>query len=364
MTQATQCERIGKEGYVFDGFERLLKSARQPGLNELRALLEQIVTTRGKHSRLVAEQKLVRSRVYRLRFEVDGEPFSVVVKRFPPNRAQRERSALSRWLPAAKLAGNLPTLLGSAAASEGHWIWHAYEDLGDWSLATDAMNEARVSAAISLIARVHARFMGNRMLGEIRASGGDLGAGFLGACIRDAQAALRAIRKPEVSVTPEQEALRDRLLGKLDELHVQAPARAADLAQAGGNETLVHGDLWTSNVMVLPVEPEGWHAKMIDWDHCGVGPLVYDLSTFLLRFEPQYRNRVLDLYRSAIEHEAGIQLPGRDRLNELFQTCEYARLVNALVWPAIGAGDPAPQWAFDELLEVERWIESMQQVLP
>jgi hypothetical protein len=364
MTQSTVSHDTTQGAFAFDGLDQLLEMLKQPGLPELRALVRQILARRGRRGRFVTARKLVRSRVYRLGFEVDGEPFSVIVKRFPPARAQRERSALTRWLPAAGMSRQVPSLLGAAAESEGRWIWHAYEDLGDWSLATGAMDEGRIRAAVGLIAKVHATFAGNRMLGEIRASGGDLGVGFLGACIRDARAALRAIRQPDVSLSAEQEALLDRLLSKLDELHRQVPSRTAALAHAGGVETFVHGDLWTSNVMVLPSERAGWDVKMIDWDHCGVGPLVYDLSTFLLRFEPQDRYSVLDLYRAAIEREAGWRLPSCTRLNQLFETCEYARLFNALVWPAIGAGDPSPQWAFEELAEVGQWLDATKQVLP
>jgi hypothetical protein len=95
-----------------------------------------------------------------------------------------------------------------------------------------------------------------------------------------------------------------------------------------------------------------------------VGPVIYDLSTLLLRFDTDRRPWVLDLYRAAVGREAGWQLPDRDRLNRVFETCEYARLANALLWPAIAASDPSPTWAFEDMAEIERWFEMLRPVLP
>jgi thiamine kinase-like enzyme len=42
-------------------------------------------------------------------------------------------------------------------------------------------------------------------------------------------------------------------------------------------------------------------SRLIDWDHAGVGPASYDLSTFLLRFPPGRRKAILDLYGRCLE---------------------------------------------------------------
>jgi hypothetical protein len=348
-----------------DGFDELLETAHQPGLHALRGLLRRVLARYGSSARLVGEQKLLRSRVYRLRFVVDGQPRSVIAKRFQPDRALRERVALTRWLPAAGLGAHVPALLGTAAESTGHWIWHVYEDLGDWGLDRGPFDPARIEAAIDLIARFHVRFAGHRLLGEIRSSGGNLGAGFFSACVHDAATALRAVCPPTVDLSPEHWALRDRLLRRLEVLEQERHVRTVTMAEAGAVETLLHGDLWSCNVMVLPPDGGGLRpVRIIDWDHAGVGPIVYDLSTLLTQFDLEKRPMVLDLYRAAVAREVRWQLPDNDRLNHLFETCEYARLANALLWPAIAASEPSPAWAFEDMATIERWFESLEPVLP
>src|SRR5213078_1507398 len=101
------------------------------------------------------------------------------------------------------------------------------------------------------------------------------------------------------------------------------------LAELGGPETLLHGDLWAINVFVLPTAT-GLQARLIDWDHAAVGPIIYDLSTFLLRFPANERPWILDSYRAAIA-PAGWQLPGATDLNLMFETAELARFANRII---------------------------------
>lgn len=348
---------------TIDGLDGLLEKARQPALSELRGLLQQVLAGYGSGARLVEEQKLRRSRVYRLRFEVDGQSHSVIAKRFWPSRGLRERAALTRWMPAVGLGAHVPKLLGTAAENTGRLTWHVYEDAGDWTLDRGSFDPDRVRDAIELIAQVHVRFAGHRLLGEIRA-GGDRGANFFAACVRDAANALRSLRPPAVDLSAENLALRDRLLLRLDALQREQLSRTADMIELGGVDTFLHGDLWLGNVMVLPPNGGGHRpVLMIDWDHAGVGPVIYDLSTLLVRFKPDRRLWVLDLYRAAVRRQAGWELPDADRLNRVFETCEYARLANALIWPAIAAADLSPVGAFDDLAEIEQWFEKLQPVL-
>ena len=346
-----------------DGLDGLLATKHQPALPELRELLRQVLTGFGSGARLVQEQKLRRSRVQRLRFEVDGQSHSLIAKRFTASRGLRERAALTRWMPAIGLGAHVPRLLGAAAENTGRLIWHVYEDAGDWTLDSGPFDPDRVRNAVELIAKIHVRFAGHRLLAEIR-SGGDRGAGYLGACVRDAANALRFLRPPAVDVSAENLALCERLLRRLDALEGEQRSRAAEMAEIGGVETFLHGDLWLGNVMVMPPTDGGDRSVlMIDWDHAGVGPICYDLSTLLVRFKADRRPWVLDLYRAAVRREAGWELPDTDRLNRLFETCEYARLANVLIWPAIAAADPSSVESFEELAEIERWFEKLQPVL-
>jgi len=81
-----------------------------------------------------------------------------------------------------------------------------------------------------------------------------------------------------------------------------------------------------------------------------------------LRFPSEHRLWVLDLYRKAVA-EAGWRLPEEDDLNSLFETHEYARFANRIIWPAIAIARDGAEWGFDALAEVEQWFEEMQPVL-
>src|SRR5439155_23224345 len=81
-------------------------------------------------------------RVYRL--ELTSGPAghrSVVLKRLEPGVAERVRLVAERWLPALGLGDRCPRLLAVAADAAGATSWHAYEDLGDETLASDPTRE-------------------------------------------------------------------------------------------------------------------------------------------------------------------------------------------------------------------------------
>ena len=107
----------------------------------------------------------------------------------------------------------------------------------------------------------------------------------------------------------------------------------------------------------------GPQARLIDWDHAAVGPISYDLSTFLLRFPRERRPWILDLYRQSVAR-AGWRLPTAEDLNLLFETAELARFANRVIWPALAIANDGAEWGFDELSEVERWFEDLEPVLP
>ena len=152
-------------------------------------------------------------------------------------------------MPAIGLGESGTPLLGSAAARSGACVWHVYDDLGRWELDAGQPDRARVAAAVELIAQIHTRFADHPLLGEIRLHGGDLGIHFYEANVRDAIRALQGWRPPP---GPGPGALRDRLLERLHKLRDQLPDRAQALADGGGPETLLHGDLWAINVFVIP----------------------------------------------------------------------------------------------------------------
>jgi hypothetical protein len=300
--------------------------------------------------------------VYRLPAEPGAGKYSVIVKRLEPGRGRRNQLVVERWLPAVGLGDRVPSLLGVAAERGGAWVWHVCEDVGDGILDTKDPQSAQLEAAVELIAQIHTRFVGHRLLAECRLYGDNFGAGFFGANMRDAIRSLAALQPPTFEIAAEQAALRERLLERLHKLQDQEGWRAQLLTEFGGPETLLHGDLWTTNVLIV-LGRNGPLARLIDWDHVGIGPISYDLSTLLARFPIADRPRILDLYRRSVGR-CGWRLPDGGVLNALFDTAEYARLANRVIWPALAVLDGQAEWGFEELATVGQWLEELRPVLP
>jgi hypothetical protein len=347
---------------MVENLHKLLEGDRQPGLDELRQSLDDLFGASGNSCRLLDQEKLPsrHSRAYRLRFADPRGGRSVVVKRLEPGIAHRNRLVSRRWLPAIGLGDAGPALIGVAAARSGEYVWHIYEDLGDWGL-DHAANRERVVAAAALIARIHTRFAGSPLLPECRLYGGDLGIGFFAASLRDAIHSLNLLNPPAILLASEDEALRDRLLERLYGLERELPKYERALRELGGPETLLHGDLWTTNTFVIACGAS-LQARLIDWDHAGVGPFSYDLSTFLMRFPLEDRRWILDAYQ-ATAAEAGWRLPAPEDLNLLFDIAENARLANMVIWPAMSLAREQADWGFSLLAEIDEWFEQMQPVL-
>ena len=344
---------------MIEGLDAVLENSGQPGLPELRGLLEELLGGREAEGSLIETQKLqpCASRVFRLRFAINGQTRSVVVKRLKPEIARRNDLVAKRWLPAIGLGDSGLPVLGSVAERSGICLWHVYDDLGQYELDPSQPDRESVRVAIELIARIHTRFAGHPLLGEVRLQGGDLGIHFYESNVRDAIYALEACQPTEQQIQ-----LRDRLLQRLYKLRDELPLRALALDEWGGPETLLHGDLWTINVFVIP-GPNGLHARLIDWDHAGVGPASYDVSTFLLRFPPRHRSWVLDIYSQEVLR-SGWRLPPLPQLNLLFETAELARFANHIIWPAIALVQDHASWGWDALAEVDQWFEDLEPVLP
>jgi hypothetical protein len=343
---------------MIDGLDRVLEQVDQPGVTELRDLLEHVLGGRDVEGRFVDQQTLQprASRVFRLRFVVNGHIRTVVVKRLKPEIGRRTELVARRWLPAIGLSQGGPPLLGSVAERSGTCAWHVYDDLGPYELDARHVDRERIGAALDVIAEIHTRFARHPLLGEVRLHGGDLGLHFYRSNVSDAMHALEAC-----SADAPHEPLRDRLLERLERLRREVPWRAQALEAYGGPETLLHGDLWAINVFVSPAA-DGLRARLIDWDHAGVGPASYDLSTFLSRFPRPHRAWMLNIYRERVAR-AGWTLPSARELNLLCETAEYARCANRLIWPAIALAQDHASWAWDMLAEVDEWFTAFEPVL-
>lgn len=307
-------------------------------------------------------RKKVKSGVYRLRCTIDGTTRSFVGKRLDPDIGRRNELVARRWLPAVGLAEIGPPLLVVAAEPDGSCVWHLYTDLGETGLDPTDSGSRRIERAVVAIARIHTAFAGHALIPECRLWGGDLGIYFYAASVRDAISSLEAVRVQEPRPASERIFLCERLLERLAKHAAQQSARAEALSRHGGPETLLHGDLWPMNVMVY-TNGHAMHARLIDWDHAAVGPVAYDLSTFLTRFSSRDRMPILRLYEEEVGR-VGWRLPPPAELNFLFETAELARVANRVIWPALAACEEGADWAYAELEEVERWFEQLQPVLP
>jgi len=345
---------------MIDGLDKVLEKSGHPGLPELRGLLQELLGGRQANGCFIEEQILQPRdlRVFRLRFVVKDETRTLVVKRVKPEIARRNELVAKRWLPAIGLTDCGPPLLASIAEPSGICVWHIYHDLGQHELDCRHPDREGIGLAIEVIARMHTRFAGHHLLGEVRLHGGDFGIHFFDSNVRDAIYAVTACQPS----AKQQDQLRDRLLTRLHKLRDELPQRAEALEEYGGPETLLHGDLWTINVFVVPTA-HGLQVRLIDWEHVGVGPASYDLSTFLLRFSPPQRPWIFDAYKQQALL-AGWHLPPAQELNLLFETAEYARFANRVIWPAIALLQDRASWGWDVLAEVDRWFEHLEPVLP
>lgn len=341
--------------------DRVLAGTGEPGLAELRRALAEMLDGEALDGRLV-EQEAIKKRVYRLRFATaDGER-SFVVKRLKPEVAQRNELVARRWLPAVGLGDAGPPLAAVASARAGGWVWHVYDDLDEFAVAAgEPAGGPVVEALLDLLVELHVRFAGHPLLAECRLWGGDLGMPFYAASVRDACAVLTAIAADGAVADPDDAAVVERLACRLELLEGETGWRAAAMAEHAGRETLLHGDLWTTNAMVNTARGD-CRARLIDWDHAAVGPVAYDLCTLLLRFEPADRPAVLDGYRERFARSGGA-LPAPSELELLFETTELARLANSAIWPAIAVWEEGPRWGFELLAAIDGWLAELEPVL-
>jgi hypothetical protein len=296
--------------------------------------------------------------VYRVRLEADGRAQSVVVKRLKQAVARRVELVARRWLPAVGLEHAGPPLLAAAAEPDGRHVWHLYHDLGDCILDERAPDATGVVATIELMAQLHLRFADHTVLGECRQWCGDVGMGFYRNSVREAMRALDGFEPPLVGLKVDLLAVRDRILTHLNRLLAEEAWRAPVMAEFGGPETLLHGDLWPKNTIVYSA-PAGICVRFIDWDRVSVGPVTYDLSTFIYRLPRGERGWVVDRYRQALA-AAGWQLPSSRELDVLFTTAEFARLANCAIWPLLAAMQEEAdwQWALETLVALDEWFNA------
>ena len=337
---------------------RLLGVDGARGTPELEACLREVL---GVPSLRVTGHERLKAGVHRLRVGVRDEERSLIAKWCPAEVARRSWLVARRWLAAVGVEDVGPSMLAVAAERSGERAWQIQDDLGGRPVCRRAPERAEIEALMDAIARVHTALSEHRLLAECRLAGGDRGIEFYAANLRDAQRVLRAVDARRHGA--EAASLRDGLLQRMQELQEQQPARARALIAGGGPETLLHGDLWTTNALVLRSDDQ-LRVRLVDWDEAAVGPIAFDLSTLLLRFEPPHRARILDAYREAADRLAGWELPPDDVLNPALETAAVARLVSLLVWSVAAALDDDSGWLPVRLAELVDWLDGVGPVLP
>jgi aminoglycoside phosphotransferase (APT) family kinase protein len=326
---------------------------------EVVELAGHVVAGRGGHARLLVQEPLKKF-VHRLRFEVIDGPESVVVKRVSSRIARANELVARRWLPAVGLEGACPALRGVFHERSGSKVWHIYEDVAGGGLDAGPADPARVVPVVDLIADLHTRFAGHALLPQCRKHGGERGMAYFAVHVARSIHALESIGSLGPRLPRGQAELRERLLGRVERLYVERYERASLLEKCGGPATLVHGDLWLTNTLVAP-RADGFRATLIDWDHVGVGPATYDLSTFLYRLTPDHRPWILTRYREAAARWGG-QLPDDSTLNLLFETAECARYASCLGAAALAASR-GEWWGFGMLAEIDTWFDRLEPAL-
>jgi len=333
-------------------FDRRVAESVGEGAPIVTALVAELLDGVDPAARTAEIRPLKPPRVYRWVFDPGVARPSVILKRLDRPVAGRVRLVAERWLPALDLGDRCARLLGFAAEPDGEAVWHAYEDLGDLTLA-DARRPVDVRRTVDLVACLHTRAAGHDLLVRASAVCPSLAMAYFDENVREAVRALERLTESGVDVTAEGTHLVERLHRRLVGLRRDAERRAATFSEVGWPDTLVHGDVWPVNVSLSDGQP-----RLVDWDKVGVGPASYDLSAFLMRFRPDERTPIVERYLGAVAR-AGWTVPSTDRLETMLDTHERARYANRVIWPARALIDEPLGWGLPELREVERWFESL-----
>jgi len=342
---------------MIEGLHLLFKDQAPPVALALQNRIEELTSQHGPDARLVLQER-IKSLVYRLHFEVEREPLVLILKCMEARIARRTELVAHRWLPAAGLTQAGPPLLATVGTPDGQSVWHIYSDLGSRSLAESMDSAQGVAATVRFIAELHRRFIDHPLIPEFRLFGGDLGAHFVESNLRDAMLTLETITKHPDTGEGNRMVV-DQLVARISGIMDELPSRLKTLKECSGPETLLHGDLWPSNVFV---SPEG-QVRLIDWDRTAAGPVAYDLSTFILRFPPKQRAELMELYREAM-HPSAWEIPAYKELNTVFETFEFARYACQMIWPAIALWESGAPWALEQLEEIERWFQAWEPIFP
>ena len=242
--------------------------------------LSTLASSTGRGVSVLSATRLRRG-VHRLHLHGATRP-TVVVKRLAARVARLEEQVTGRWLPAVGLDGLGPPRRASVGEPDGRHVWHVYDDLGAWGLDREdvdppAWRRRWTGSRTSMQPSRPRHARGPRF------AAGDLGVYFYVNSVRDAARRVARLRPPAVQVSPEEAQARDAVEGHLARLLADEPRAGRAPEEQAGPETVVHGDLTRANVFVPPAlggrGAPGQRVRPIDWDHVGVAPAGFDIST-------------------------------------------------------------------------------------
>lgn len=251
--------------------------------------------------------------ISRLSLTLDGgERLTVVFKRLQP-RPDRD---IGRWMLTyrrllADTRLDAPAVYASAYDPVRERYWLFLEDVGDVRL--DWCDVDAWAAAVRWLARMNAAYYGReRELGALGCLV-EHGPAFHGALARTARDVLRGWGEERL-------ARFERLTAQWLDSSIDHLARCP--------RTLVHGDLYGSNIMVQP----GPRIRPIDWDSAAIGAVGWDAAHLLAGWGPE-RPRFVATYLDEFARHAAAP-PERRAFERTLTHCEIMRVLQTYCWEA------------------------------
>jgi aminoglycoside/choline kinase family phosphotransferase len=263
-----------------------------------------------------------------------GEQTPVVFKRLrpKPDKDIRRELLVYRQLLAGQRFG-APALYASLCDEERGCYWLFLEDVGEWKLEWCEAHVYRL--AFRWLARMHADYHGREEELHALRCLDEHGSRFYRALVRAARRSLREYG--------ERRALGrfDRLVGRFFDSSVAHLSRQP--------WTLVHGDLYASNLIVQP----GPKIRPVDWEWAAIGPAAWDVAKLISGWGKE-KPRLLAAYLEEFELRSGAPLDRR----EFDCTLAHCRNMHAF-WRLRWIGpDKDPKFVDGLLDKMERiWLE-------
>jgi aminoglycoside/choline kinase family phosphotransferase len=250
--------------------------------------------------------------ISRVRLTLDsGEQLTAIFKWLlpRPDRDVRRRILIYQRL-LADGRFDAPTVYASVCDEARGRYWVFLEDVGE--LRLDWCDVDVWPAAFRWLARMHATYYGREE--ELRSLGclGEHRPAFYRFFARIAREVLqRYAGRPRL-------ARFERLMTRWFDVSVAYLARHT--------RTLVHGDLYCTNIMVQP----GPKIRPIDWDSASIGVAGWDIAQLIAGWGPE-KTRFIEVYLDEFAQHATVPLERR-AFERTLAYCEIMRVLQVMYW--------------------------------